>query len=129
MSTRVKLIVKNKTGLTVKCTDVRCEKFSDLKVGTTIAAGGENTFLTDTNDRIFCTFTEEAPGAGSWQLSMTCPKSSTNSACGSFNAGLQHYDKHGTPAVFTFILGEANLADWDNGSVNKGKTINYGDCS
>ena len=129
MSTRVNVTVINNSGLTVKCTNTSCESFTNLSVGDTIAAGGKNTFSTDTNNRIFATFAEESPGIGAWQLAMTCPELSDNSACGSFNAGLQTYEEDGTPANFTFILGTPNKADWDSGSSNNGDVISYGDCS
>ncbi len=126
---RVNVTVVNNSGLNVKCTNIGCETFTKLSVGDTVAAGGQNTFSSDTNDRIFATFTEVAPGDGSWELSMTCPRSSSNSACGSLNAGLQTYEESGTPANFKFILGTPNLADWDSGSSNGGNVITYGDCS
>lgn len=128
MSTRVTLTVVNKSGTTLKCTNVGCESFDNLKVGDTIAAGGKNTFTSSTNDRIFATFEEDGPGIGAWQLAMTCPELSDNSACGSFNAGLQHYSESGH-GNFTFNLGSPNLADWDSGSSNEGNVISYGDCS
>lgn len=129
MSTRVKLVVKNNTGMVLKCTDIRCEKFDNLSEGQTIAPYGQNEFTTETRDRIFCTFTEQSPGAGSWQLAMTCPTGARNSACGSYNAGLQPYERTGTPVTFTFILGQPNQADWNHGDTDVLKVIRYGDCS
>lgn len=129
MSTRVNLTIKNNSGVTVTCTDIRCETFTNLNVGQTIAANGSNTFTSDSNNRIFATFTENAPGIGSWQVAITCPKMASNSACGSYNAGLQHYEESGSPVTFTYILGTPNLADWDSGTSNEGNVITYGDCS
>ena len=129
MSNRINLKIINNTGTTVRCSDTSCEAFTNLSVGTTVANKGQDTFNSDTNDRIFCTFQQEAPGKGKWQLAMTCPEMSDNSACGSLDAGLQHYSPSGSPATFTFILGEPNLADWENPTENKGETISYGDCS
>lgn len=126
---RVKLTIINNTGTVVKCTDVACETFTNLEAGSTVTNNGKSIFTSETNDRLFCTFEQEAPGKGVWQLAMTCPKSSHNSACGSLNAGLQAYAKTGTPAEFTFNLGEANQADWDHGDSNEGDTIPYGACS
>ncbi|MBK9246522.1 MAG: hypothetical protein IPM69_00015 [Ignavibacteria bacterium] len=63
---------------------------------------------------------------------MTCPRTptSTNSACGiNGNEGLQTYNEHGTPANFTFNLGQVNQADWDSGSNNGRNIIQYDDCS
>lgn len=129
MSVRVELVVKNNTDIDVECTDIKCEKFEDLVVGSIIASKGEKTFSSTTNDRIFCTFSQKAPGAGKWQLAMTCPKSSHNSACGSYCAGLQKYERKGTPVTFTFILGTENLADWSHGDRDAHDTVVYGDCS
>ena len=126
--TRIKLTIVNKTGTDVKCTNIKCEKFENLVVGNTVANNGSNEFTSDTNDRIFCTFEQIAPGAGKWELAMTCPKSSSNAACGSLDAGLQKYSESGTPAHFTFNLGNKNLADWDSGDSNDGNVIPYGDC-
>ena len=132
MSTRVKLVVKNNTGVVVECTNIHYERFENLSEGHTIAPGGENEYTTETSDRIFCTFTEQSPGAGSWQLAMTCPISSRNSACGSYNAGLQPYERRGTPVTFTFILGQPNEADWNHGDISTNMlqdVIRYADCS
>lgn len=129
MGQEVKLTIVNNTGTTVTCTDIRCEKFEDLNVGDQLASGFSATYIALTNDRVFCTFAQNPPGSGSWQLAMTNPEMTDNSACGSLNAGLQPYSPSGTPAQFTFILGQPNEADWDNPSVNKNKTITYGDCS
>lgn len=129
MSTRVNLTIVNNSGLTLTCTDIQCETFTNLKVGQTIAAGGENTFTSDSNDRLFATFTENAPGLGSWQVALTCPRSADNSACGSYNAGLQTYAESGTPAEFKFIVGTPNLADWDSGTADSGNVVPYGQCS
>ena len=125
----MKLVVKNDTGMVLKCTDIRCEKFDNLSEGQTIAPYGRNEFTTETRDRIFCTFTEQSPGAGSWQLAMTCPTGARNSACGSYNAGLQPYERTGTPVTFTFILGQPNQADWNHGDTDVLNVIRYGDCS
>jgi len=129
MSTRINLTVENKTDLEVKCTDISCKTFSGLSVGDTIAPGKSFKCTSDTNDRIFCEWAQESPGSGNWQLAMTCPKSSDNSACGSNKAGLHTYNRSGTPVSFTFSLSEENRADWNHGDENHGECITYGDCS
>ena len=126
---RIVLIVTNNYDLDVECTDIKCQKFDDLKVGTVIPAGGVGIFESSTNDRVFCTFEQVRPGAGFWQLGMTCPKSSSNSAQGSFRAGLQKYRRRGTPVTFEYVLGQPNRADWDNGRQDKGENVPYGHCS
>ena len=124
----VTLTIKNPSELAVVCTEVKCEKFDNLHKGTTIAAGGENTFNTDTSDRIFCTFKEEGAGIGAWQMGMTAPDSSPNNAYGTYNAGLQRYNKHGDLKL-VYILGTPNHADWDDPSENHGSVVPYGSCS
>lgn len=129
MSTRVQLLIKNNTGTTVTCTDIACEGFDDLNVGDTLENGGQKTYTSSSNDRIFCTFEQVAPGKGAWQLGVTCPKSSHNSAQGSFDAGLQTYERTGTPVTFTYDFGNPNQADWNNGDKDTGASVPYGDCS
>ncbi len=128
MSTRVTLIVENSTGQTVKCTDTRCASFDNLNSTTTIPDGEKGTYTSESSDRLFCTF-EQEDGNGVWEMGMTCPKSSHNSAQGSAQAGLQTYDQEGTPVTFTYKLGEENEADWDHGNKNDGDHVAYGDCS
>jgi hypothetical protein len=129
MSLRVKLTIINNSNVAVKCTDTKCAPIAKLQKGTIIPAKGKVTFLSDTNDRIFATFEEGSPGRGSWWIAATCPLTSSKSACGSINAGLQKYHESGKPAHYTFILGQPNLADWDDGSSNNGDVIQYGACS
>ncbi len=126
---RVKLTINNQTGNTIKCTNTKCESISGMEGGvTTIADGESKTFTATSSDRIFCTWVEEG-AYGAWEMGMTCPKSSSNSAYGSTNAGLQHYDRSGTPVEFEYIPGTPNQADWNHGNQNNGDTISYGDCS
>ena len=128
MSTRVILTVQNPFSIPVTCVDIRCETFENLSVGTVIPAGGSGVYQSETNDRLFCTWSNSE--GGYWQMAMTCPKASDNGACGCTpTAGLQKYEENGTPANFTFILGQPNQADWDSGSENNGDVITYGDCS
>ena len=129
MSTRITLVVVNNTGSDVVCADTHCESFDNLEEGTVIKNGTTGTFSSSTNDRIFATFVMEV-GAGGWEMGMTCPKSSSNSAYGTAKAGLQPYSRSGTPCTFTYVLGEENQADWDNGdSYTRSKGLRYGDCS
>ena len=110
---RVTVRIVNSSNQRLRCTDVTpAGAFSNLFVGDTIAANGSSTYTSDDNDRIFATFTEDSGGIGSWQLAMTCPKMSDNSACGSYNSGLQEYGTSGS-ASFEFDLGTPNQADWD----------------
>jgi hypothetical protein len=131
-SYRVELIVNNNTGGTIECTDTSCELFDvpgfQLGVGTTIPNGQTGTYRSTTNNRIFVTF---APAGGSptWQMGMTCPKASHNSADGNQNAGLQTYSRTGTPVTFTYNPGQPNQADWDHGNEDEGDTVPYGECS
>jgi hypothetical protein len=55
-----------------------------------------------------------------FHLSFTCPKLSTNSAEGSLSSGLQPYSKNGTFITFTYNIGEANKACWNDGSRDDG---------
>lgn len=129
---RVILIVENPYDVPVTCThsnDVCSNSaWDNLPVGTVIAANSQQTFTSQSNNRLFCEWTNKYGAI--FQMAMTCPKASSNSACGiSANAGLQEYAEHGTPVQFTYILGQQNQADWDSGTVNNGNTIPWGDCS
>ena len=127
---RVKLIITNTTGATLTCTDIGCEAFdvTPLNVGDTIPPGGTGTYASSTNDRIFCTW-KSSVGGGVFQMGMTTPKSSSNSAYGSFYAGLQNYQGSGTPCTFTYVPGTPNEADWNDPNQDNGTTVAYCDCS
>ena len=129
MDTRVILIIVNNTGHAVTCTDIRCGAFSNLNVGDTLANGATGTYTSDTHDKSFVTWAM-APGPGAWEMGMICPQFSHNSAYGSAKAGLQHYSRTGTPATFTYHLGQDNQADWSSGnSYCPTNGLNYGGCS
>ncbi|CAM9361235.1 unnamed protein product, partial [Ectocarpus sp. 8 AP-2014] len=60
-------------------------------------------------------------------MSFTCPKASHNSAEGSsfetgvvLDAGLQTYERSGTPVNFTYIVDQKNLAGWTSGTSDSG---------
>lgn len=128
MSSRVILNLVNNTNGDVTCTDISCETWNNLEVGQVVKSGSSISFNADTNDRLFLTWKNKEAGAV-FYMAMTCPKSSTNSACGYDTlSGLQTYKKHGTPATFTFNLGEINNADWDNGDSNHNINVSYGSC-
>jgi hypothetical protein len=125
--TRLTVTIQNPYNTPLKCVDIPCAKFTNLFVGDTIEPAGQRTYSSDSNDRVFVTFQNSF--GGSWQLAMTSPKSSSNSACGiTPSSGLQPYEEHGTPVAFTYILGQGNLADWKNGDKNTGAVVTYGDC-
>ena len=135
---RVTMIVKNPFNSPVTCMSIPCATFNPpqdgdqsgavmLQVGTVIPANGTGIFVSQSNNRLFCLWTNSY--GGYWQMAMTCPKSSPNSACGlTPTAGLQGYSGSGTPTSFTFILGNANLADWGDPAVNKGDVIPWAEC-
>lgn len=124
--TRVILIINNPFDTVVTCTNVSCEKFDDLSVGTVIPAKGSGTYTSPTSDRIFVTW--ESPTGGYWRMGMTVPKSSSNSACGYGNEGLQHYNDD-VPCKFIYDLGQPNQASWDNPTGPGDGNPSYGDCS
>lgn len=129
MSTRVKLRIKNNTGKTVRCSHISCQQFDDLKAGVTIRNGQERTFHSGTNDRVFVIW-EWVDGPAAWEMGMTCPRSSRNSAYGSYRAGLETYNRTGTPVTFTYDLGNHNRADWGNGDgYIPTAGLRYGECS
>jgi len=108
---RITMTVTNNSGLDLNCTDVTPNTFSNLSIGTTIAKNGKNTFNSESADRVYCTFTEKDGGSGAWQMGMTAPQSSQNNAQGTFNAGLQGYNKH-HDLIISYILGTPNQASW-----------------
>jgi hypothetical protein len=125
--TRVIVKIKNNFSIPVKCTSIPCAEFKDLKVNHVIEAHSEAVFQSDSNDRLFCEWRNT--DGGFWQMAMTCPKGSSNSACGiSPTAGLRMYDPKGTPANFEYILGEDNLADWKSGDENNGDIVDWAKC-
>jgi hypothetical protein len=130
MSTRVIFVVDNSANsVPVICADIACQPVDGLAVGQSIAAGVMQTFTASTNDRIFCRFVNS--NGSVYELAMTCPKSSHNSAGGILGLeGLQPYSRTGTPVNFTFSLGNPNQADWDNGSTTNpnNSLVTYGDC-
>tara|TARA_R110001599_G_scaffold57665_2_gene158887 strand:+ start:1409 stop:3829 length:2421 start_codon:yes stop_codon:yes gene_type:complete len=87
-----------------------------VKQPESVPSGGTRISLLNDNDRagIYYSLGKNIP----IHLSFTCPKLSGNSAEGSPLAGLQHYPEHGTPALFTYIIGEVNSACWSSGSSN-----------
>jgi hypothetical protein len=92
------------------------------------------TFTNDTNDRVYVTWVD-ANGT-SYEMGMTCPKSSSNSAAGYTGGnlgdpGLQVYEKSGTPCTFTYKIGTPSQASWDNpsGPVNQEQNPDYGTLS
>jgi hypothetical protein len=112
---RITLIINNTTSNTVICGDIACQPIPGMLVGTTIPAGQTSTYLIPTNDRVFCRFV--SPDGQVYELGMTCPKNSHNSAEGCLgNEGLAAYEQEGTPVTFTYNLGGPNLADWNNGN-------------
>ncbi|MCB0696523.1 MAG: hypothetical protein KDC07_04115 [Chitinophagaceae bacterium] len=130
--TRLTVTITNPFSTPVTCSQSNdvCSNsaWDNLTPGTVIQPGASGTFTSQSNDRIFCEWTDA--NGGVFQMAMTSPKSSSNSACGiTPRAGLQAYERHGTPVDFTFILGTANKADWDNGSENQGNIIAWGACS
>ncbi len=70
---------------------------------------------------------------GHSNLTFSCPISTHNAAEGSntetltdvklISAGLQPYEKKGTPVKFRYILGDLNAACWHEGASNTGETV------
>jgi hypothetical protein len=129
MTNRITLIINNTTSIPVTCGDIACQAIPGMSVGTTIPAGQTSTYFITTNDRVFCRFV--STDGQVYELGMTCPKNSHNSAEGCLgNEGLAAYEREGTPVTFMYNLGGPNLADWDNGktSAPNNKIVAYGDC-
>lgn len=70
---------------------------------------------------------------GHSNLTFSCPVSTHNAAEGSnteqlsdiklISAGLQPYEKTGTPANFKYVIGDLNAASWHEGAINSGQTV------
>jgi hypothetical protein len=132
MSTRVSVTIHNPYDKKARCSlsNSVCPngQWDNMDEGTEIEKGQSRTFTSSSNNRLFCEWTNEYGAI--WQMAMTCPIGSNNSACGiSKNSGLQTYLETGTPAQFTYILGKQNDADWNHGSENDGDVIKWGACS
>jgi hypothetical protein len=132
MSTRVSVTIHNPYDKKVRCSlsNSVCPngQWDNMDEGTEIEKGQSRTFTSSSNNRLFCEWTNEYGAI--WQMAMTCPVGSSNSACGiSKNAGLQKYLESGTPAQYTYLLGQPNDADWKSGSENNGNVIPFGQCS
>ncbi len=130
LATRITLTIDNsQNSAPVTCADIACQPIAGMYVGLTIKAGKQQVFLISTNDRVFCRFVDSNENV--YELGMTCPKSSSNSAEGCLGKeGLQAYEDSGTPAAFTYILGGPNLADWNDPSTSTPNNgiVAYGDC-
>lgn len=128
---RVELVVVNTTNAPLQCTNTCCEGFDvpgfELSIGTQVQPGQSATFRSETHNRLFATF-QPLGGSSAWEMAMTCPRGSHNSACGNPGAGLQTYSRSGTPATFRFIPGQANKADWNHGDRDDGDVVKYGNC-
>lgn len=88
------------------------------KAPETIPKHGRRIFLLDDNDRAGIHYILKGMP---FNLSFTCPKSSSNSAEGSAFCGLQRYERHGTPVSFTYEINSPNKACWNSGSSFNGK--------
>ena len=130
MTTRIKLAVTNSVNPkeSIVCRKILCQNIDGLDVGTVLASGATGKYTASTNDRIFSEWEGLVSGT-KYQMAMTCPKSSTNSAAGYGSAGLQTYEKHGTPVSFTFNVGTKDKADWGHGDEYEGDAPDFGDCS
>lgn len=127
MSIRVFCSITNKTAENIKFVRALCKGLDGLGPDSIIVPGQSITYTAETNDRIMVTF-EGTQSGTSYNLAMTCPKLSDNSASGFGNGGLQHYEEEGTPANFNFHLGEGDQASWSSGnSISYGVT--WGECS
>ena len=127
MGTRVSVTISNTTSEPVECSNLSCAALSGLSVGAVITKGDYKIYTSDSNNRIFVQFTGQVTGTV-FSLAMTCPELSDNSATGYGNGGCQQYSGSGTPANFTFNLGQSDQADWGGGkSVPYG--VSYGACS
>lgn len=131
-STRVKVVIVNPYDIPVTCahSDDVCSnaQWDNMPVGTVIAPNTSLTFTSESNNRLFCEWTNKYGAI--FQMAVTNPEMSDNSACGiTVNAGLQQYSESGTPVTYTFKLGTSNLADWDSGTENNGNVIDWGSCS
>ncbi|MEQ9308673.1 MAG: hypothetical protein RLN90_04410 [Balneolaceae bacterium] len=83
-----------------------------------ILSNSHKTLILSTNDRAGVHYTAANMP---FNLSFTCPKLTGNAAEGSPMSGLQTYDSSSFPAIFTYKIGNPNLACWDSGSKNNGK--------
>lgn len=130
MSTRINLTITNSVSPaeTIVCRKILCQNIENLNVGTQLKPGDSGHYTVSTNDRVYCLWQGLVSGT-EYQLAMTCPKSSHNSAAGYGSAGLQTYSRTGTPVSFTFEVGTKDLADWDNGNSYEGNAPTFGDCS
>ena len=123
---RITLHVYNTTKERLRCGQILCKDFDTLQVGEIVEPGATKTYYAKTNDRVFCDFVGMESGT-LYRLAMTCPRSSSNSACGYGSAGLQPYTRTGY-AEFKFDIGHKDLADWNHGNSYEGDTVEYGDC-
>lgn len=134
MSYRVKLVINNKLSIDLTCASISGPTFDNLAVGQVAKAGQSITFTNETNDRVYVTW-KDANGM-QYQMGMTCPQSSSNSAAGYTTTGfgdpgLQKYAESGTPCVFTYNIGTPTQASWGNpqGPANQSQNPKYGELS
>jgi hypothetical protein len=116
--TRIFVVVKNPESETLRLKDSWCYKDEWCKEPEDIPAFGRKIFLLNDNDRAGIQY--KLNGIP-FNLSFTCPKSSSNSAEGSAFSGLQEYESHGTPVSFTYDVSTSNKASWSDSSSFNGK--------
>jgi len=107
-------------------------KESDIPV-----KGSKRTIVLKNNDHagIFIRHIDDASKEelGHSNLTFSCPVSTHNAAEGSntealenaklISAGLQPYEKKGTPANFKYVVGDLNAACWHEGASNTGEIV------
>lgn len=146
-SSRGVLTVINNTPCPLQCSNIASNEsndgqFLDLSDGsngkpaTTLQPGETGIYVTEYDDRIFVTwkytFPDNEPSPNGtdkvfYKIGFTVPPVGTNSATGSEYTGQQAYNEKGVPGFFTFNLGSTipNVSDWDSGTKNNGKSVNY----
>lgn len=134
---RVNVKLTNTLENPIICRGVLCQGLQNPKTGAlwadgdVIEPGALVGMLSESNDRIFAQFESQIKGVNTgimFQIAMTVPGSSCNSAAGYFgNEGLQKYNDD-TPATFIFNIGEKNLASWSDCNGLGTDPPAYGDC-
>ncbi len=125
---RIHLEILNSSTEAIICRNILCQSVDGLNIGWTVQPQQSGAFSSRTNDRVFVLFQGLTSGT-EYQLAMTCPKSSPNSAAGYGSGGLQTYDRSGTPVTFRFCIGSNDMADWGHGDEYTGDSPDFGNCS
>ncbi|CAN0283232.1 unnamed protein product, partial [Ectocarpus sp. 12 AP-2014] len=132
--TRALVSVQNPTKFELTYVDKWSESNSEpsrvwSKLPVSVPPGGRRIVTLNNNDRagLYYRAMLGDQERGYVTMSFTCPKASHNSAEGSsfetgvfLDAGLQTYERSGTPVNFTYIVDQKNLAGWNSGTSDSG---------